>query len=314
MQHPLVLVIKDLWYFVTSELRQLLPSTRLNPLLPPHHPLPLIGMSDIERHITDVPAESVGRLKTAESPDANTSQVVGTQTQLQPSSTTTAEVVVTTLPPPSPTIQYVAVDEAMCFVTPQRDFDSVLERFHYGTAVLVTGYQGEYAKVFWSHHEGWLHKDFLTPLKADVWPTCRPNIVYEATDSIVQKIRLLIDDTFYAGALHLPLQAGEWVTYRLREQQRIIPWSVTHGRTPGDWQNLLKGTRGIHVGITPKTDSIMEWRGDDSIGRVAYIEKVTPDRTLTISVVGYEEPGFLEERVLPESEWREFRPVFIEVL
>jgi len=41
---------------------------------------------------------------------------------------------------------------------------------------------------------------------------------------------------------------------------------------------------------------------------------VSPDLTLTISVVGYEEPGFFEEKTLLEPQWRELRPVFIEVL
>lgn len=212
-----------------------------------------------------------------------------------------------------PAVMYVSSKEAFCFVRPEKDFDTVLAKFLYGTAVTVIGYQGSYAKVFWSHHEGWILKDNLTPNKAEVWPHLTNGNTYEADDDLVKKLRLLIDDTFCAGELGLPLQAGEWVMYRLREQNRLIPWPVKHGRLPGDWQILLKGVAGTHIGVVPKLGSIMEWRGDDGIGRVAYVEKITPEQALVVTSVGFEDPGKFEEKNFLKADWLEMRPVFIEV-
>jgi hypothetical protein len=314
MRHPLVLVIKDLWYFVTGEVRFWLPlppkTARLNGYhqerLAAHSPLPLLSSAttDVVQHDSLVDDNTFLQATGAEYSEVDWSEIL-----TEPTGSPTEY-----FKPNDPSVMYAVVETVFCLLTPHWDFDNVLAKFPYGTAVTVTGYQGDYAKVFWSHHEGWIKKDDLTPHKAEVWPHFTPGKVYLSDDKMVKKLRLLINNTFYTAELGLPLQAGEWVVYRLREQNRIIPWPVSHGRTPGDWQSLLKGVPGIHIGITPKTDSVMEWRGEDGIGRVAYVEKVAPDLTLTISVVGYEEPGYFEERILPELIWREFRPVFIEVL
>ncbi|MFN3188553.1 MAG: hypothetical protein ACK42D_03385 [Candidatus Paceibacteria bacterium] len=315
--HPLVLVVKDLWYFVTSEVRYLLPlphktyllsqrqqsqltaSTSLSPLL-------LTSGSDTSYEKIEIEDSD---LEVLYQPELDYLEYESLQPESSDSFLSTQN-----FESYNPAVMYVAVEQAICVVRPYRDFDTVLAKFPYGTAVTVTGFQGSYAKVFWSHHEGWIQKDDLTPHKAEVWPHFTNGNTYESTDDVVKKLRLLIGDTFCASELALPLQAGEWVVYRLREQNRIIPWPVSHGRVPGDWQVLLKGVPGIHISITPKTDSIMEWRGDDGIGRVAYVEKVGVDQTLTLTLVGYESPGLYEERVLTEVEWRELRPVFIEVL
>jgi len=314
-RHPLILVIEDLWYFVTGEVRYWLPFPKQTKMLTSVHqhqlassqpasPL-LIASASETTPVQEDMFDSLHESEVLEYPEYEINQTASETEQA------------TTQPyfePYNPSVMYVVVESAVCVLTPHRDFDTVLAKFPYGTAVTVTGYQGGYAKVFWSHHEGWVQKDDLTPHKSKVWPHFTPGNTYLADDEAVKKLRILINDTFYASELALPLQAGEWVVYRLREQNRIIPWTVTHGRIPGDWQVLLKGVPGIHIGIMPKTDSIMEWRGDDGIGRVAYVEKVAPDQTLTISIAGYETAGCFEERVLLETLWRELRPVFIEVL
>jgi hypothetical protein len=322
--HPLVLVIKDLWYFVNDEVRYWLPLPHKVPRLSQRHqpqltsgsaPTPLLLASSHEvAAAVDPVVEDV--FEELFQPEVEAEAELEYLEQEFDPITTEEEV---TLPPHyfesyDPAVMYVAVEQAVCVVRPHLDFDTVLAKFPYGTAVTVTGYQGSYAKVFWSHHEGWIQKDDLTPHKAEVWPHFTEGITYEADSDAVKKLRLLIGDTFGTNKLGLPLQAGEWVVYRLREQNRLIPWPVSHGRVPGDWQVLLKGVPGIHISVTPKTDSIMEWRGDDGIGRVAYVEKVTADQTLTVTIAGYDEPGRFEERVFTEVEWRELRPVFIEVL
>jgi len=308
-RHPLILVIKDLWYFVTSEVIFLLPLTKKSPQLPAVEGQRLVG--------APLPRQLLG--SATEKSDSVLEQLEQMSALLaHPQNDQSDGEVPTATPhyfaPHNPAVMYVATESSVCTLTPQKNFDSVLAKFSYGTAVAVIGYQGEYAKVFWSHHEGWVRKDDLTPHKAEVWPQLTAGETYLGTHDAVIKIRLLINDAFYAGELALPLQAGEWVEYRLREENRSIPWPVSYGRVPGDWQVLLKGAPGIHSSVSPKTDSIMEWRGDDGIGRVAYVEKVAPDLTITMTVAGYEFPGCFEKRTLAESAWRELRPVFIEVL
>jgi len=314
MRHPLVLVIKDLWYFVTSEMRYWLPVSHSVPALSSPERPPLLSPSESSAPLFLLSSSTaVSQATDVQSPLSTVTEAVDFEVPPLDSEFVSHKPVIF-FEPFDPVVMYVATKWAGCLITPRKDFDSVLTKFSYGTAVTVTGYQGEYAKVFWSHHEGWVRKDDITPNKSEVWPYLTSGTVYFATDEQVKKLRLLIGDTFNSSELSLPLQAGEWVVYRFREQNRNIPWPVTHGRISGDWQSLLKGVSGVHIGITPKTDSIMEWRGEDGIGRVAYVEKVAPDLTITISVVGFEVSGSFEERALLESEWREFRPVFIDIL
>ncbi len=323
--HPFILVIKDLWYFVTSEVRYWLPLPQRVELLSDYK------QSQLSFDVPKTPlllapsGNTITPIKDTEAPmlEDDWDSLFQTDVPLPEEDLADTEIdeedegELVTIPQYfesyDPAVMYVSVKEAICAVRPERDFDTVLAKFPYGTAVTVTGYQGNYAKVFWSHHEGWILKDNLTPHKAEVWPHFTDGNTYETDNDSVKKLRLLINDTFCAGELGLPLQAGEWVAYRLREQNRLIPWPVAHGRVPGDWQILLKGVPGVHISIIPKADSIMEWRGEDGIGRVAYVEKISPEQTLTITIAGLEEPGRFEEKTFPELDWRELRPVFIEV-
>lgn len=322
-QHPLVLVIKDLWCFVVYEVRYWLllckgkfltirQQSQLATFLPTPTSQLLLSpiMTDTTKYGT---MEAQDLLPEIIWPEIGSEYEYEYEQRVSDNEEVFFEAG-ELFESYDPVVMYVSAALAVCLARPYRDFDSVMAKFPYGTAVTVIGYQDGYAKIFWSHHEGWVKKDDLTPYKMKVWPHFTSGTGYEADDESLKKLRLLIEDTFATSDLYLPLQAGEWVTYRFREQNRHIPWPVTHGRVPGDWLTLLKGVFGIHIGIMPKTDSIMEWRGEDGIGRVAYVEKVTPGHVITISVAGFTEPGMFEERVIAEAQWREMRPVFIEVL
>jgi len=324
MNHnPLVLAIKDLWLFVNDEVRYCLQAPEKIELL--HKQQPQLFVASAKSPLLLSPFQSAVTEKnlTLEELLDSTYQPFLDYPEYEFDVLNESEIKVDeaemVLPPEyysteDPAVMYVVVKEAVCVARPQKDFDTMIAKFPYATAVTVTGYQGNYAKVFWSHHEGWIQKDDLTPYKSQVWPYFANGNVYEADSDSGKKLRLLIGDIFYVSDLNLPLQAGEWVVLRLREENRLIPWTVSHGRIPGDWQILLKGAPGVHIGIVPKTGSIMEWRGDDAIGRVAYVEKIDSDQNITFTIAGYEEPGCFEERTLTPDEWRELRPVFIEVL
>ncbi|MES2748934.1 MAG: hypothetical protein V4606_00885 [Patescibacteria group bacterium] len=214
----------------------------------------------------------------------------------------------------APVVMYVSAPQGTaCIFAPQLDFDAVIDTLTYGTAVTVIGYQGRYASVNRSNITGWVVKDDLTPQKYEVWPEFISGTVYDAQHTETKKTRLLINDTFGAGLLSLPLQAGEYITLRLQSEHRAIAWSKKRPRKAGSWATLLRGNKGVYIGVTPKTDSIMEYQSDDGEGRLGYVEAVTPELAITISMVGEGESGRYTVKTMSAEVWRELRPVFIEV-
>jgi len=153
----------------------------------------------------------------------------------------------------------------------------------------------------------------LTPNKSSVWPNFVSDTVYSFEADETRKVRLLLNDIFLAGHFSLPLQAGEYILYRLLADNRQIYWPTQRPRTAGNWQRILKGVVGIHISIYPRTDSIMEWIDEDEVGHLAYVESVSPDNTLILTSVGLTELGIFSDSVMLEKSWRELRPVFIEV-
>jgi surface antigen len=75
----------------------------------------------------------------------------------------------------------------------------------------------------------------------------------------------------------------------------------------------LRGTPGIHIGIMPKTGSIMEYMLQNDIGHLAYVEAVFPDERITLSEVNNPDHGIYNERTLTKEEWQALNPVFIQV-
>jgi hypothetical protein len=282
---PLVLVLQDLWFFITKELWTGFSQLPAQPMLLNEMPSQALEYEPISSTKSVIPVPALEKVE-----PTRTYTYFGIQ----------------------PTVQYVSVAQTGLYVQPYVGFDTLIKYLYYGDALVVSGYQGQYASVLQGQDEGWIHKDALAD-SASVWPRLEDQCVYTNDNPEVKKIRLLLKDTFQAGSLKLPLQAGEWVLYCLREQQRTIAWPHTYGREPGTWRLLLRGVRGIHSTIVPKSDTIMEWFADDGVGRLAYVERVSPELSITISVVGLMESGMFETKIFTESEWRELRPVFIEV-
>lgn len=198
-------------------------------------------------------------------------------------------------------------------IAPLVEFDGEMEIIPYGAAVTVVGYRGTYASVLRAHHTGWVRKDHLVSDKLAVWPQLNVGERYYAADPDTKKVRALIGDEFGAGELALPLQPGEYILARLLDEQRRILWPTERPRLPGTWHTLLRGVSGIHASITPKTDAVMEWYTTDGAGSLAYVEAVAPDNTLALSLVGFAVAGEYQRLTFTESQWRELRPVFIEV-
>jgi hypothetical protein len=209
-----------------------------------------------------------------------------------------------------PTVMYVRNQAGTpCLLTPTFAFDAVQRIIPYGAAVTVAAY----ARVLHGAVTGWVFKDDVTPQKQEVWPELKEWVMYQADSPEVGKIRALISDSFGSGALQLPLQGGEYILLRLRTENRTITWPENRPRLPGSWQTILKGVAGIHNTILPRTGSVMEWQTESDGGRLAFVEAVGPDNTITVTCVGLVMAGQYTKQVWTQSEWRELRPVFIEV-
>ncbi len=213
-----------------------------------------------------------------------------------------------------PTVMYVCnQDGTPCLRTPIVDLDSVQLIVPYGAAVTVAAYQGRYARVLHGSFTGYVFKDDLTPQKQAVWPELKEWVIYQADSTEVEKIRALVGRTLGSGASTLPLQAGEYILLRLRTENRLIAWPENRPQLPGNWQTVLKGVSGIHSTILPRTSSVMEWQTETDGGRLAFVESVSPDNTITVTSVGLVMAGQYTRQTWTQSEWRELRPVFITV-
>jgi surface antigen len=143
-------------------------------------------------------------------------------------------------------------------------------------------------------------------------PSFKDNEIYISDSSDTELVRKFISDVFSGSALLLPLQAEEYVTFKIKKNNKEISWDETRPRLAGNWQNLLKGVHGVSIGISPKTGSIMEWNKEGK-GYLFYVEKVSPEENLTVSGVGCIEEGMFSTLNLKKEEWIELRPVFISI-
>jgi len=208
---------------------------------------------------------------------------------------------------------FVSAPNAAVRIDPVSAFDNVLTILHYGTQITVLKYGGRWAMVQTKNCNGWILKDDICSSAAEVFPSFHVGGAYDADNVTTKKVRLLLKDMFACSEPALPLTSAEYVTYRLYRSHRQIDWPTKRPRLAGQWQSILRGQGGVHLGVTPKTGSVMEYIEDEQ-GLLLYVEAVFPDDSIQVSAVDYEGVGVYSESVLPKEQWRELRPVFIQVL
>jgi len=208
---------------------------------------------------------------------------------------------------------FIGVPEAYLYTDPVVAFDTASSTHLYGTMVMVLKLGGRWAFVRVYDEEGWILKDVLREQAKDVFPSFVPEVVYDASNEETQKLRLCIDDMFLGGEVGTLLSDVEYVTFRLKRKGRSILWGTERPRIAGTWQKKLRGKPGVHMTITPKTESVMEFVTQDE-GHVCYVEAVFPDESIKVSTVGLYTEGVYHESMMQKEEWRELRPVFIEVV
>lgn len=211
------------------------------------------------------------------------------------------------------TVAFVGSAEAPLFVAPTKAFDTVVTTLRYGSSVVVEGAEGRFAHVREGGVVGWMLRDDLFSRGADVYPECVVGKTYPYDDPHTIRLRACINDVFYGGETESSLQAPEYVLYKLFRRHLTIVWPATRPRTPGRWHTILKGTPGIHIGVTPKTGSIIEYTLENDIGHLAYVDAVFSDERISLSEANYPDNGIYSERTLTKEEWQALNPVFITV-
>lgn len=218
-----------------------------------------------------------------------------------------------TMGPAQNTVMYAYRTSVPIFQNPTSEFDTIAGSVSYGSMIMVLEDKGKFVRISSNGLSGWARKEDLADRAAYVYPDFVIGEENGADDPNTIRVRAILGDEFSGGLIEYPLQAGEYVLYRLYRKGLHIEWPSTRPRVPGMWHEILKGVVGIHMSVSPKTGSVMEYMLSEEVGHVAFVEAVFPDETITISEVNFPHGGIYNERVLTRDEWRELRPVFIQV-
>jgi len=218
--------------------------------------------------------------------------------------------------PPRPqknTVMYTGSDSTSLFRNPAMEFDGVISIIPYGAMVMVLESRGRWARVAYRDSAGWVLRDELLDRSAYVYPDFTIGVQNNADDPSTLRTRACIEDEFGAGVAGLPLQSSEYVLYRLTKKGVNIAWPEVRPRVEGSWHTILRGISNVHIGVQPCVGCVFEQIHSDGVGHLAYVEAVFPDETISISEVNYPDLGIYNERILTKEEWRELRPVFIQI-
>lgn len=207
---------------------------------------------------------------------------------------------------------YICVGLAKVFVRPVWVVDTVIATLSLGKKIQIQNYQGRFVNIIAGDFEGWVLKDEVTTEKQQVWPELINSEIYEASSPVTVSIRGLINDEFFTTELYLPLQATEYVTYRLLERNLNLPWPKIRPREVGLWHEILKGQLGIVSSLEARTGSIMEGVMEDDKPFLAYVEAVAVDGTLEITSVGRLREGQYRRETLSKAQVFALRPVYIQ--
>ncbi len=191
-------------------------------------------------------------------------------------------------------------------------FDSIMCLLPYGTTVTVYAFVGRWARVSYQGIVGWVLKDSLKEKIQDILPEFKAEYQYTADFSETKKLRNAIDDAFFGDACGAPLSSAEFVTYLLSDRGVDIKWGMERPRIPGSWQRFLRGAPNVHMGVIPKAGAIMESE-DENGWRLSFVDAVFPDERIRIRSVSEGETPQYFEQIQTKEEWREARPIFIEI-
>lgn len=206
---------------------------------------------------------------------------------------------------------YISEDSVSCYLAPKRFFDSKVTTLNYGEEVLFIRSEGDFSQVQTGDVAGWVFSSLLTDNPQHVFPNFVSERTYTADDPEVLRLRKCIKDEMMGGEISMVLQSPEFILYKLWRERIVAPWEVHAPRIAGAWQPLLRGKRGIQIGIEPRTKSVLECSGSGQRPFLGYVESVHPDHSIVLESVGREVDGEYRTERISQSDWKEWRPVFI---
>lgn len=213
-------------------------------------------------------------------------------------------------------VMYTASIFAPLRSVPDMRGDTVTATLPYGSMAMVLDAQDGWAYVASGEHKGWIHVEDLEDRAAHVYPAFHIGEPNRDDDPSTIRLRALIADEFGAGEANLPLQAEEYVLYRLYKRGVRPSWPAIRPRTPGSWHTILRGHGHIRMEGEPVSGSVMEFslggeEGTTPLGHLAYVEAVFPDGSIQVSEANWPDQGIYNERVLVPEEWKSLTPTFI---
>jgi hypothetical protein len=223
-----------------------------------------------------------------------------------------AGVVVTNGLPKKNTIVYCAHERVPVRTTPDAAHDTEITTLSYGDMLMVLDAGEEWSYVAFKNKQGYVPTSALAHTAAEVYPDFEIDAENGPRSTNTVRLRYVIRDEFSASLNQLPLQAHEYVYYKLLRRGVEISWPDIRPRTPGSWTRILSLLDGITVGHMPTVGAIMEYTLPSGKAHLAYVEKVFPDLSIQISEADWPDRGIYNERVLVEEEWRALGATFIE--
>lgn len=204
---------------------------------------------------------------------------------------------------------------------PDNATDTAIAMIAYGDMVMVLEADETWSYVAVGEKRGYVPTQMLVAEAAGVYPAFVIGAENNARDANTIRLRSVIRDEFSASLTQLPLQAHEYVYYKLLRRGTRIAWPDIRPRTSGSWAQILSHVEGVTIGERPTVGAVMEFslpegreKGKtEAKAHLAYVEKVMPDQTIRISEADWPASGIYNERVLVKDEWRTFNPSFIAI-
>lgn len=212
--------------------------------------------------------------------------------------------------PQKNTVVYCAAGGAPLRSSGKTGVDNVIEHVPYGSMLVALHTNDGWVRVFHKGTEGYMELTDLADRAAYVYPKFTIGEENNAHDPNTERLRAMIEDEFSYGEGEFPLQAEEYVAYKLRRHGFVLAWSHVRPRTPGTWSTITEHMSDTEVSNEPRPRSVMEWK-DGERGHVAFVEAVFPDKTVQLSEANWPEDGIYNERVVVKEEWQKLNPSFI---
>jgi len=130
----------------------------------------------------------------------------------------------------------------------------------------------------------------------------------ESIETIIirNKLKEYDDHLVQFGNLNLV----EWLLYKILLQNSSISLLALKMTPLGLWHQTVKGFPDIRIGIEPTTSALMEWFDESRESQVGFIERVSPDNTITLRTITATPSGTYVEHSFTEQAWKELGPVF----